>query len=123
MTEEGGRSIIHSDSSIGIQRLNQEAAKAMAAGRAAGVEISEDQALRWVTANPAWVLGLQDVIGTLEKDKRADVVLWSGHPFSTYSKPDLVIQGGEVVYDRKKGLVPTDFELDNSALAPQGGNR
>jgi imidazolonepropionase-like amidohydrolase len=116
-TESGGRAVIHSDSEIGIQRLNQEAAKAMYAGRAAGIAVSDDQALRWITANPAWVLGIDRWVGTLEVGKRADLVVWSGNPFSVYSKADLVIQAGEVTYDRSQGLVPTDFELDNSALA------
>ena len=114
-TESGGRAVIHSDSGIDIQRLNQEAAKAMWAGRHAGIEISDDQALRWVTANPAWVLGIQDVTGTLEAGKRADVVVWSESPFSVYSKADLVVQGGEVAYDREQGRALTDFELGNAA--------
>jgi imidazolonepropionase-like amidohydrolase len=94
--ESGGRAVIHSDSSVGIQRLNQEAAKAMYSGREAGIEISEDQALRWVTANPAWVLGIDDVTGTLAAGKRADVVLWNASPFSVYARPDVVMSGGEV---------------------------
>jgi imidazolonepropionase-like amidohydrolase len=115
MTESGGRATIHSDSSIGIQRLNQEAAKALYAGLRAGVELTEDQALRWITANPAWVLGIDEVTGTLEAGKRADVVLWSHHPFSVYTKADLVIQGGQVSFDRADGMTPTDFELGNAA--------
>jgi imidazolonepropionase-like amidohydrolase len=113
----GGRAVIHSDSPVGIQRLNQEAAKAMYAGHQAGLEISEDQALRWITANPAWVLGIDAVTGTLEVDKRADVVLWSGHPFSVYSRPDMVVQGGEIAHDRQRGLELTDFELGNSGVS------
>lgn len=115
VTQQGGRATIHSDSPIGIQRLNQDAAKAMASGRAAGIAISEDQALRWVTANPAWVLGIDEVTGTLEPGKRADVVLWSGSPFSVYSRAELVIAGGDVTYDRSAGPTPSDFELGNSA--------
>jgi imidazolonepropionase-like amidohydrolase len=115
VTEAGGRAAIHSDSSIGIQRLNQEAAKAMHAGRRAGIDITEDQALRWITAIPAWVLGLDQVTGTLEVGKRADVVVWSHNPFSVYAKADLVIQGGELAYDRAAGAAETDFELGNSA--------
>ncbi len=113
--ESGGRPTIHSDSGIAIQRLNQDAAKAMASGRAAGIAITEDQALRWITANPAWVLGIDDVTGTLEAGKRADVVLWGGHPFSVYTRAELVIAGGEVQFEREKGSQPTDFELGNSA--------
>jgi imidazolonepropionase-like amidohydrolase len=113
-TASGGRSVIHSDSPINIQRLNQEAAKAMWAGRHAGLEIEEDQALRWITANPAWVLGIDEVTGTLQAGKRADVVLWSAHPFSVYAKADTVIQGGEIVYERASGRPLTDFELGNA---------
>ncbi len=113
-TVSGGRAVIHSDSAIGIQRLNQEASKAMWAGRHAGLEISEDQALRWITANPAWVLGIDEYTGTLEAGKRADVVIWSQHPFSVYSKADIVIQAGAVMYDRSRGRPLTDFELGNS---------
>jgi imidazolonepropionase-like amidohydrolase len=115
VTQQGGRATIHSDSAIGIQRLNQDAAKAMAAGRAAGIAITDDQALRWITANPAWVIGIDDITGTLEAGKRADVVMWSGSPFSVYSRAELVIAGGEVTYDRSKGPTPSDFELGNSA--------
>jgi imidazolonepropionase-like amidohydrolase len=115
-TESGGRAAIHSDSSIGIQRLNQEAAKALAAGRAAAIEVSDDQALRWITANPAWILGIDDVTGTLETGKRADVVVWSAHPFSVYARADLVFIAGELAHDRARGPAPSDFELENSFL-------
>src|SRR3989475_11032546 len=52
--QAGGHPVIHSDSPSGIQRLNQEAAKAMYAGLRAGIPITRDQALRWITVNPAW---------------------------------------------------------------------
>jgi imidazolonepropionase-like amidohydrolase len=110
----GGRAVIHSDSAINIQRLNQDAAKAMWAGRHAGLEIDEDQALRWITAHPAWMLGIHEVTGTLESGKRADVVIWNAHPFSVYARADTVIQGGEIVYQRAAGRPLTDFELGNS---------
>jgi imidazolonepropionase-like amidohydrolase len=115
VTQRGGHVTIHSDSAIGIQRLNQEAAKAMYSGRASGIEISEDAALRWITAEPAWVLGIDDVTGTLEAGKRADVVIWSGHPFSVYSVPETVIVGGELAYERARTRPATDFELGNAA--------
>jgi imidazolonepropionase-like amidohydrolase len=113
--ESGGRATIHSDSAIGIQRLNQEAGKARASARAAGIDITEDAALRWITANPAWVLGIDDVTGTLEVGKRADVTVWSGDPFSVYSRATLVVIAGEVAYDRAKGRPASDYELGNSA--------
>jgi imidazolonepropionase-like amidohydrolase len=111
----GGRATIHSDSAIGIQRLNHDAAKAMYSARAASIDVSDEDALRWITANPAWVLGIDGVTGTLEAGKRADVVLWSGSPFSVYTKAELVIGGGEVLYERTAGRDATDYELGNSA--------
>ncbi|MCA9714613.1 MAG: amidohydrolase family protein, partial [Myxococcales bacterium] len=72
ISRAGARAIIHSDSAIGIQRLNQEAAKAMYAGRHAGFDISDDEALRWITLNPAWALGVDDRTGSLEPGKLAD---------------------------------------------------
>jgi imidazolonepropionase-like amidohydrolase len=109
----GARAVIHSDDAMGIQRLNQEAAKALAAGREAGIEISDDEAIRWITANAAWSLGLQDRIGTLEDGKNADVVIWSGHPFSVYARADQVFLDGALLYDRHDPArnPVTDFEL------------
>jgi imidazolonepropionase-like amidohydrolase len=114
-TEQGGRATIHSDSAIGIQRLNQEAAKALASGRAAGIKLTDDDALRWITANPAWVLGIDSVTGTLETGKRADVTVWSGPPLSVYSLPTRVFIAGALAYDSTKSQPLTDFELGNSA--------
>src|SRR2546421_7591608 len=111
--QAGGRPLIHSDSPSGIQRLNQEAAKAMYAGVRAGIPITRDQALRWITVNPAWTLGLDSIVGTLEPGKMADVVVWSGDPFSIYSKAVQVYNDGWLVYDRADGAHQprTDFEL------------
>ena len=94
----GGRAIIHSDSPQTIRRLNQEAAKAWTAGRAVGLELSEDEALRWVTANPAWALGIDGETGTLEVGKRADLVVWDAHPFSVYARAVQVLIDGRTVY-------------------------
>ena len=70
----------------GIQRLNQEAAKAMRAGAEAGITISRADAVKWMTINPAKALGIEKVTGSLEPGKNADVVIWSGDPFSVYSR-------------------------------------
>jgi imidazolonepropionase-like amidohydrolase len=111
--QAGGRPIIHSDSESGIQRLNQEAAKAMYYGRRAGIQITRDQALRWFTANPAWALGLDSIIGTLEPGKMADVVLWSGDPLSVYARALQVYNDGWLVYDRNDPAhqPKTDFSI------------
>ena len=109
----GARVIVHSDDPSGSQRLNQEAAKGMEAGAEIGLPVSEDEAIKWLTINPAWALDLDDKIGSLETGKNADVVLWTGDPFSVYSKPEKVWIDGALLYDR---LDPseqwrTDFEL------------
>lgn len=109
--EAGGRAIVHSDSPIGIQRLNQEAGKALAAGRAAGVPLSDDDALRWITANPAWALGVDDQIGTLDVGKRADVVAWSRSPFSVYAVAERVWVDGAAAWSVADPPPGSDFEL------------
>jgi len=125
----GARAMIHSDDPLGIQRLNQEVAKAMRAGTVAGIPVSEEEAVKWMTINPAWALGLDDKIGSLEVGKNADVVLWSGNPFSVYAHADKVWIDGALLYDR--GDVAehwrTDFELGyvplDSATASGGSPR
>jgi imidazolonepropionase-like amidohydrolase len=92
--------IVHSDSGDGIQRLNQEAAKAMAHGARAGFEVSPERAIRWLTFNPAKSLGLEDRIGTLQAGKAADVVIWNGNPFSVYALAEQVFIDGALKFDR-----------------------
>jgi imidazolonepropionase-like amidohydrolase len=113
LQQDGARVIVHSDDPEGAQRLNQEAAKGMAAGAAAGIPITEDQAVKWLTINPAWALELDDRIGSLEVGKDADVVLWSGDPFSVYAHAERVWVDGAQLYDRgdPSGRWRTDFEL------------
>jgi imidazolonepropionase-like amidohydrolase len=115
--QAGGVAIIHSDSEDGIQRLNQDAAKAMYAGRQVGIEVTREQAIRWITRNPAWALGIDSVTGTLETGKAADVVVWSGDPFSVYTRAEQVYNDGWLVFDRNdpKRQYQTDFNLGNGA--------
>ena len=109
--QAGARAIIHSDSAIGIQRLNQEAAKAMHAGRRIGIDISPDTALKWITLYPAWALGIDKATGTLEPGKFADLVVWSGDPFSVYTVAEQVYIAGAPVYVRGKLEPQADFDL------------
>jgi imidazolonepropionase-like amidohydrolase len=120
----GGRPIIHSDSPVGIQRLNQEAAKAMYAGRRIGVEISEDDALRWITSNAAWALGVDEVAGTLSPGKMGDLVIWNTTPFSVYAKAEQVFIEGTLVYDRDDPTTQptTDFSVGWELDATKGDN-
>src|SRR5690554_6726163 len=112
-----GCAIVHSDSSEGIQRLNQEAAKVMASARRAGMEIAPERAIRWLTANPARSMGILDETGTLEAGKMADVVLWNGNPFSSYALAESVWIDGALLYQRgNPALQPTsDFMLGHGA--------
>jgi imidazolonepropionase-like amidohydrolase len=98
----GGCAIVHSDSEEGIQRLNQEAAKAMTRGNRIGFDIPPERAIRWITSNPAKALGILDQTGTLEPGKMADVVIWNGTPFSVYALADTVFIDGVVRLDRSK---------------------
>src|SRR3546814_1844625 len=81
---------LHSDDANQIQRLNQEAAKARAAGRRIGIDVSDEMAWTWLSYNPAKALGIADRTGSLKPGKMADVVLWNGNPFSAYTRPEKV---------------------------------
>ena len=109
----GACAIVHSDDPNGIQRLNQEAAKALADGRRAGINIPDEVAWQWLSRNPAQALGILNRTGTLSPGKMADVVLWNGDPFSNYTRPDRVWIDGALMfdaYDPKRRPV-SDFEL------------
>jgi len=105
--------IVHSDSSEGIQRLNQEAAKIMAHSKRIGLDASPEHAIRWLTANPARALGIDGQTGTLEAGKMADVVIWNGTPFSVYAHAEKVFVDGALMYDRsnKSRQPKSDFML------------
>ena len=97
---KGSCAIVHSDSDEGIQRLNQEAAKAMSRGNRIGLNIAPEHAILWVTANPARALGIDRFTGTLEPGKMADVVIWNGTPFSVYALAEQVFVDGQLEFDR-----------------------
>lgn len=109
----GACAIVHSDDQDGIQRLNQEAAKALGAGRRMGMDISEEVAWTWLAINPARAMGIADQTGSLKPGKMADVVLWNGNPFSIYTRPEKVWIDGALLYDSgdPKRRPVVDFEL------------
>lgn len=109
--------IVHSDSDLGIQRLNQEAAKAWSDGQRAGIIITQAEAWQWLSSNPAKSLGIFEHTGSIEEGKNADVVLWSGDPFSTYTQAEKVYIDGALVYDRTDpaSWSVSDFELGQIA--------
>ncbi len=112
-----GCAIVHSDSAEGIQRLNQEAAKAMSRGNQAGLTIAPERAIRWITSNPARSLGVADQVGSLTVGKRADVVIWNRDPFSVYALVDQVYLDGAKVFDRAEPAAQpaSDFMLGQPA--------
>jgi imidazolonepropionase-like amidohydrolase len=111
--KSGACVVIHSDDEIVIQRLNQEAGMALGAGRQAGINISDADAIAWITRNPAKALGIADRTGSLEAGKMADVALWSANPFSVYALAEKVFVDGALVYDRHdpRRQPRSDFEL------------
>lgn len=109
--------MMHSDSPADGQRLNIAAAKAAAAGRRIGIDIPPERMIRWTTSNPARLLGLGDRVGTIAPGYQADVVLWSGNPFSIYTRADLVLIDGAIAFDRTQPPPQgSDFELGRRAM-------
>jgi len=108
----GACAMIHSDDEKGVQRLNQEVAKTWAHGNRAGLDIPKAEAWKWLSTNPAKALGILDETGTLEVGKRADILLWSADPFTTYARPEKVFLDGALLFDKESGLKPkSDFRL------------
>ncbi len=109
----GACAVIHSDDPDLTQRLNQEAAVALAAGRRAGIDIPKAEAIKWITANPAKMMGILDRTGTLEPGKMGDVVIWSADPFSVYARAEKVYIDGALVHDLNDPRFQhkSDFEL------------
>jgi imidazolonepropionase-like amidohydrolase len=109
----GACAMVHSDDPNGIQRLNQEVAKALADGRRAGINVSDEVAWEWLSRNPAKALGILAKTGTLAAGKMADVVLWNGNPYSDYTRPERVWIDGALMYDSNdpKRRPVSDFEL------------
>ncbi|MFM6931556.1 MAG: amidohydrolase [Novosphingobium sp.] len=105
--------VIHSDDENGIQRLNQEAAKVQGDAKRAGIAISDEEVIRWLTLNPATAMGIDKQTGSLAAGKMADVVLWNAHPLSTYARPDKVWIDGALMFDAAdpKRRPVSDFEL------------
>ena len=102
----GVRVAIKSDSDDFIRRLNQEAAKTMRYGGA-----TEDEAMKMLTVNPAWIIGVEDKTGSIDVGKDADLVLWSGYPLSSTGVPEKVWIDGDLYFDRSlPGLGMPQFQ-------------
>ena len=105
--------VIHSDDENGIQRLNQEAAKAQGDARRIGIDIPDAQVIKWLTLNGAKAIGVDKFTGSLVAGKMGDVVLWNGNPLSVYSRPEKVWVDGALMFDsaNRKRRAVSDFEL------------
>ncbi|HYR27650.1 MAG TPA: amidohydrolase, partial [Thermoanaerobaculia bacterium] len=99
MVRNGVLTSVNSDSDELARHLNHDAAKAMKYGG-----LSEDEALRLCTINPAKQLRLDHRIGSIEVGKDADLAIWNGHPLSTYSRVDTTFIEGEIYFDRERDL-------------------
>jgi len=119
MTRAGVVVSMNSDSDERARRLNIEAAKAMHWG-----ELTEEQALKTVTLNPAIQLGIQDRVGSIEVGKDADIAIWNGHPFSVYSRVDTTFVDGVVFFDRQQDLARRpDLAKERAALEQAEPNK
>jgi imidazolonepropionase-like amidohydrolase len=95
MAERGVKVSINSDSDERARRLYQEAAKAMKYGGA-----SEEEAIRMITLNAAWQLGVDKLTGSIDVGKDADLAIFSGHPFAPASRVEMTLIDGRVFFDR-----------------------
>jgi imidazolonepropionase-like amidohydrolase len=96
MAERGVRVSINSDSDERARRLYQDAAKAMHYGGA-----SEEEALKMITLNAAWQLGVDKYTGSIDVGKDADLVIFTAHPFAPAARVDMTLVDGRVFFDRK----------------------
>lgn len=97
MAERGVKVSINSDSDERARRLYQEAAKAMKYGGA-----SEEEAIRMITLNAAWQLGVDKLTGSIDVGKDADIAIFNGHPFAPASRVEMTLIDGRVFFDRNK---------------------
>lgn len=97
MHEAGVTVAINSDDAEMSRRLNQEAAKSVKYGG-----ISEEEAWKFVTLNPAKLLHIDDRVGSIKEGKDADLVLWNDHPMSVYAKPEKTLIEGVVYFDLER---------------------
>lgn len=106
MHNQGVLVAFNSDDAEMSRRLNQEAAKAVKYGN-----VSEEEAWKFVTLNPAKLLHIDDKVGSIKVGKDADIVLWNDNPLSIYAKPEKTIIEGVIYFDLQKD------ELQQGAIA------
>ena len=110
---------INSDSDERMRRLNLDAAKVEKYGG-----VPEDEALKMITLNPAKQLGIDKRTGSIDVGKDADIAIWTGHPFSVYSRVETTMIEGDVYFDRAKDAkMRTDLAKERETLEKMDVNR
>ena len=97
LQDMGVLTAINSDDAEMARRLNQEAAKAVKYGR-----VTEEEAWKMVTLNPAKLLHIDHRVGSIKIDKDADIVLWSDNPLSVYAKVEQTYVDGRCYFSQLK---------------------
>lgn len=119
MTRAGVVVSINSDSDERARRLNIEAAKAMRYGN-----LTEEEAFKLITINPAIQLGIQERVGSIEVGKDADLAIWNNHPLSVYARVDTTFIDGEIFFDRRQDLAQrAELAKERAALEQAEPNR
>jgi imidazolonepropionase-like amidohydrolase len=99
MASHGVNVSLNSDSDELARRLYWEAAKAVRYGG-----VAELEALKMITLNPAWQLGIDARVGSIEVGKDADLAVFSAHPFSPEARVELTLVDGTIYFDRARDL-------------------
>jgi imidazolonepropionase-like amidohydrolase len=119
MTRAGVNVSINSDSDERARRLNIDAAKMMKYGG-----LTEEEALKLITLNPAWQLGIDNRTGSIDVGKDADIVIWTGHPLSVYSRVETTFIEGDIYFDRQQDLARrTALDAERKQLEQLEANR
>jgi imidazolonepropionase-like amidohydrolase len=119
MTRHGVVVSINSDSDERARRLNIDAAKMMRYGG-----LTEEEALKLVTLNPAIQLGIDSRVGTIDVGKDADVAIWNAHPLSVYARVEQTFVDGELVFDRQADIARRpQLEAERKTLEAADSNK
>ncbi|MGZ5434596.1 MAG: amidohydrolase family protein [Pyrinomonadaceae bacterium] len=119
MTRHGVVSSVNSDSDERARRLNIEAAKMIRYGG-----LTEEEALKLVTLNPAMQLGVDNRVGSIEVGKDADLAIWNAHPLSVYARVEQTFVDGELVFDRQADIARrSQFDAERKTLEAADANK
>lgn len=116
LVKAGVRTAVNSDSDERARRLYTDAAKAIKYGG-----LTEEQALRLITTEPAWMLGVEKRVGAIEPGMDGDLAVFNAHPFSPYARVEMTVVDGQVVFDRERDLksrIPWRPEFETNASTP-----